>query len=105
MQHLALADRADAWAVLAGTERSQAALMTLAPGETSGERLASDHPEADQWLVVLAGEGVAEDGTVSIPLRAGSLLLVPAGEPHRIRATGPTPLRTLNVYAPPHYRD
>ena len=103
MQHIALADRSDEFAVVAGTARSQAAVMTLAPGEDTGEPHETEHPEADQWLFVLAGTGEATGEGWKQSLAPGSLLLIAAGEGHRIRATGSTPLRTLNVYAPPHY--
>ena len=36
-------------------------------------------------------------------LRAGSLVLIERGDRHEIRNTGPTPLRTLNIYVPPAY--
>lgn len=103
MQHLDLSQRADEFAVIAGTTRSQAAVMTLAPGDDTGERDASEHPEADQWLYVLSGTGEAAGEGWKQALQPGSLLLIAAGEGHRIRATGSAPLRTLNVYAPPHY--
>lgn len=103
MQHLDLSDRSDDFAVIAGTARSQAAVMTLAPGEGTGDRADSEHPESDQWLFVLSGTGEAEGEGWRERLRPGSLLLVAAGEGHRIRATGDGPLRTLNLYAPPHY--
>lgn len=103
MQHIDLSDHGDAWRVLAGTARSQAAIMTLPPGEDTGSPGGSEHPEADQWLIVLSGTGEAEGVGWRQPLGPGSLLLVVAGEGHRISATGTEPLRTLNLYAPPHY--
>jgi len=43
------------WRVLGGTERSQAATMILANGESTGE-LDNKHAKSDQWLYVVAGE-------------------------------------------------
>ena len=103
MHHVLLTDRSDEFALLAGTDRSQAAVMTLAPGDDTGERDETEHPEADQWLFVLTGTGEAAGEGWCQALQPGSLLLIAAGEGHRIRATGTAPLRTLNVYAPPHY--
>ena len=102
MQHIVLTDRSDAFAVIARTARSQAAVMTLAPGEDTGEPRESEHPEADQWLFVLSGTGEASGEGWQQPLEPGSLLLIAAGEGHRIRATGAAPLRTVNIDAPPH---
>lgn len=89
--------------VLGGSDRSQAATMVLEPGSSTGGP-DNAHDASDQWLYVLSGAGVA---TVSsheeIPLAAGTLLLIEAGEPHEIRSTGRESLRTLNVYAPKAY--
>lgn len=88
--------------VVLGDARSQAAQMTLAPGETEG---GSDnrHAGADQWLYVVSGSGVAIVGGERVELRAGTLVLIERGEVHEIRNTGDEPLKTLNVYVPPAY--
>ncbi|MBV8229454.1 MAG: hypothetical protein JO329_05660 [Planctomycetaceae bacterium] len=44
--------------VVLGDERSQAAQMTLAPGDTEGGP-DNRHRDADQWLYVVSGEGLA----------------------------------------------
>jgi mannose-6-phosphate isomerase-like protein (cupin superfamily) len=44
--------------VVLGNDRSQAAQMTLAPGETEGGP-DNRHRGADQWLFVVAGTGEA----------------------------------------------
>lgn len=103
MRHVPLADRRDDFAVVAGTGRSQAAIMVLAPGATTGAPRDSEHPQADQWVYVIAGEGEAVGPRERHELKPGSLLLIAAGEGHEIRSTGREPLRTLNVYAPPAY--
>lgn len=88
--------------VLERNARSQAATMTLAPGDSEG---GSDnrHRGADQWLFVESGSGVAIVNGRRYQLKAGSLILIERGERHEIRNTGRTPLRTLNVYVPPAY--
>jgi mannose-6-phosphate isomerase-like protein (cupin superfamily) len=88
--------------VMLGNERSQAAQMTLDPGENEG---GSDnrHRGADQWLFVVAGSGVAIVEGERIELRRGTLVLIERGQTHEIRNTGDGPLQTLNVYVPPAY--
>jgi mannose-6-phosphate isomerase-like protein (cupin superfamily) len=88
--------------VVAGNRRSQAASMTLPPGECEGGP-DNRHRGADQWMFVKSGKGVAVVNGTRHALRAGSLLLIERGERHEIRSTGRAPLRTLNVYIPPAY--
>lgn len=85
-----------------GNERSQAAEMTLAPGQAEGGP-DNKHRGADQWLFIVAGTGEAVVNGKKYPLRAGSLILIERGDTHEIRNTGRGPLRTLNVYVPPAY--
>jgi mannose-6-phosphate isomerase-like protein (cupin superfamily) len=88
--------------VVLGDDRSQAAQMTLAPGENEGGP-DNRHKGADQWLFVVSGSGVAIVAGERVELRAGTLVLISRGEAHEIRNTGEAPLRTLNVYVPPAY--
>jgi mannose-6-phosphate isomerase-like protein (cupin superfamily) len=78
--------------------------MTLAPGDTEGGP-DNRHRDADQWLYVVSGEGLAQVGGERVELREGTLVLIQRGETHEIRNTGREPLRTLNVYLPPAYTD
>ena len=103
MKHWKTTDR-DAFEPLHATGTSQAAMMTLAPGETSSEASDNEHAWAEQWLYVVSGQGVAR-GKKTIELAVGTLLLIEKGEPHQIENTGKTPLVTLNIYAPPAYAD
>ncbi len=89
--------------VALGNERSQAAEMVLAPGDSEGGD-DNNHRGADQWLFVTEGKGVAILKKKRIPLSKGSLLLIEKGEVHEIRNTGTELLRTLNIYVPPAYR-
>lgn len=88
--------------VVLGNRRSQAAQMTLSPGESEGGA-DNRHRGADQWLFVVAGSGVAIVAGERIPLRRGTLVLIERGQTHEIRNTGYEPLKTLNVYVPPAY--
>jgi len=56
--------------VVLGDHRSQAAQMTLAPGETEGGP-DNRHHGADQWLYVVNGEGVAVVDGQRVDLRKG----------------------------------
>lgn len=85
-------------------KRSQAAEMVLAPGETEGGP-DNNHRGSDQWLFVVAGQGVAIVNRRRYALRPGCLILIERGDRHEIRATGDAPLRTLNVYVPKAYAD
>jgi mannose-6-phosphate isomerase-like protein (cupin superfamily) len=76
--------------------------MVLAPGDCEGGP-DNAHRATDQWLFVVSGTGLAIVDGARRRLRAGSLLVIERGERHEIRNTGRTPLRTLNVYAPPAY--
>jgi len=88
--------------VALGDDHSQAAQMTLGPGESEGGP-DNRHRGADQWLFVVNGEGVAVVEGERVELREGTLLLIQRGETHEIRNTGTEPLRTLNVYVPLAY--
>jgi mannose-6-phosphate isomerase-like protein (cupin superfamily) len=85
-----------------GNGRSQAASMTLAPGDSEGGP-DNRHRGADQWLFVQSGTGVAIVDRWRVKLRTGSIVLIERGDRHEIRNTGRTPLRTLNIYVPPAY--
>lgn len=90
--------------VVLGDEHSQAAQMTLAPGGTEGGP-DNRHRGADQWLFVVAGEGLAIVEGGQVELREGTLVLIQRGETHEINNTGREPLRTLNFYVPPGYTE
>ena len=96
------ANRRQLFKVLASTRSAQAAMMTLQPGEDTGEPQ-NEHPDSEQWLFVIAGSGQARVGKRRVGLAEGSLLLIEKGEVHQVRNTGRKPLVTLNFYAPPAY--
>src|SRR5262245_15620363 len=76
--------------------------MTLAPGEAEGGP-DNRHRGADQWLFVVAGTGKAVVNGETVPLQAGTLLLIERGEAHEIRNTEKGPQRPINIYVPPAY--
>src|ERR1051326_1489446 len=88
--------------VVLGNARSQAAQMTLAPGDSEGGP-DNKHRGADQWLFVVSGSGEATVNRKKYELKPGTLLLIERGDTHEIKNTGRTPLKTLNIYVPPAY--
>jgi len=88
--------------VAAGNGRSQAAQMTIAPGDREGGP-DNRHRGADQWLFVVAGSGAAIINGRRYALREGTLLLIERGDTHELRNTGTVDLKTLNIYLPPAY--
>jgi mannose-6-phosphate isomerase-like protein (cupin superfamily) len=88
--------------VVLGNRRVQAAQMVIKPGESEGGPQ-NRHRGSDQWLLVMAGHGVALVGSRRHALKPRTLLLVEHGERHEIRNSGRTPLQTLNFYSPPGY--
>jgi len=94
--------RKDFFAVLDTAAQTQTAVMTLQPGQESGEK-GNEHAQSDQVLYVISGEIEAEIGSEKATLHAGDVVIVPAGAAHRFRNAGKTPAQTLNVYAPPAY--
>ena len=85
------------------TRSAQVAAMVLVPGGKEGGS-GNRHQGADQWLYVISGTGRARVNGRSLPLSAGSLLLVERGDLHEIRNTGRGLLKTVNFYVPPAYR-
>jgi mannose-6-phosphate isomerase-like protein (cupin superfamily) len=88
--------------IVLGNEHSQAAQMTIAPGETEGGPY-NRHRSADQWLFVVSGRGVAIVQGERVDLREGTVVLIQRGEIHEIRNTGREAMKTLNIYVPPGY--
>lgn len=88
--------------VLFTTERSQLVLMAIPPGEEIGEEV---HEGIDQMLAFVEGDGEAVLEGERRPVRAGSVVVVPAGVRHNFVAMGGSPLKLYTVYAPPEHPD
>ena len=86
--------------VLQQTERTQTAVMTIAPGQDGGP--AETHA-GDQIVFVVEGEAIVTVEAIAHQARAGACALIPAGALHHVRNPGPRPLFFLTVYAPPAY--
>jgi len=94
------AHRGEFFRVLQETDRSQTAVMTIAPGADAGPE---EEHHGDQILYVLEGEALVSIGGRQYPAGAGALVMIPARTRHHVKSTGTQPLFLLTVYAPPAY--
>ncbi|MEZ6097732.1 MAG: cupin domain-containing protein [Pirellulaceae bacterium] len=88
--------------IVVGNDRSQAAVMALAKGDSTGGP-DNRHPDSDQWLYVVSGEVEAVVERQRKRLRPGTLLLVERNEAHEITNAGDEPLEIITIYVPPAY--
>lgn len=87
--------------VLFTTELSQLVLMAIPAGEEIGEET---HEGIDQVLAFVAGEGEAVIEGERHQVRAGSVVVVPAGTRHNFVA-GNSALKLYTIYTPPEHPD
>ena len=92
----------DWFEVLQTSERSQTAMMTLAPGKSSGDK-AEAHEDSDQVLLILEGELTGEVGEEHLSLKEGDVITIPSGVKHRFTNRSRKRAVTFNVYSPPAY--
>lgn len=78
----------------------QVVVMTIPPGGEIGEEV---HPDTDQVLIFVDGEGEARLESETSPVRANDLVFVRAGTRHNFVNTGLQQLRLITTYAPPHH--
>jgi mannose-6-phosphate isomerase-like protein (cupin superfamily) len=96
-------DEATKWfEVLQTSPRSQTAMMTLAPGASTGKK-AEAYQKSDQVLLMLLGRLAGKIGEEKVRLKKGDVLVIPAGTPHRFKNDARKPAVTFNVYSPPEY--
>ena len=88
--------------VLQTGERSQTAMMTLAPGQSTGDK-AEAHEKSDQVLLILEGELTGDVGDQRPHLKKGDVIIIPAGVKHRFVNRARKPAVTFNVYSLPAY--
>jgi mannose-6-phosphate isomerase-like protein (cupin superfamily) len=86
--------------VLATGPNSQIVVMSIPPG---GEIGAEVHPDVDQVLVFVQGEGQAILNGEKSAVSVDRLVFVPAGTRHNFVNTGRTDLRLYTIYAPPEH--
>jgi mannose-6-phosphate isomerase-like protein (cupin superfamily) len=78
-------------------ENSQLVLMSVNPGDDIGE----ETHEVDQVLYFVSGSGEAILNGERSPIKANSLVVVPAGTLHNFVNTGNQPLKLFTIYSPP----
>lgn len=81
-----------------GGEQFSAGVVKLEPGK-GHER--HTHPDSDEILYVVRGEGEQEVADETREITAGEMVYVPEGVEHGTVNTGCEPLVLLAVYAPP----
>lgn len=86
--------------VLVTGAHMQVVVMTIPPG---GEIGAETHPNTDQALFFVDGEGEAVLDGETTGVGAGDLVFVRAGVHHNFVNTGDRPLRIATAYAPPEH--
>lgn len=58
----------------------------------------------DQTLTFTSGVGLAQVGGREQKVKAGDMVIVPAGTRHQFLNTGPTPLMLYTVYSPAEHK-
>ena len=79
---------------------AQVVVMSIPPAGEIGEEV---HPDVDQVLVFVEGEGVAVLEGQRSPMSPGRLVHVPAGTRHNFVNEGSVDLKLYTVYAPPQH--
>ncbi len=83
MQQLAFSPARQTRKKLIASENLVAELVCYEPGQTT---VAHVHPRQDEIFHVIEGEGTIVVGEEDAPVSAGSIVFVPAGQRHGIRA-------------------
>jgi oxalate decarboxylase/phosphoglucose isomerase-like protein (cupin superfamily) len=81
-----------------GSGRFSAGVVQLEPGK--GHELHT-HPESDEILYVVSGEGEQTVAGETREVSAGEMIFIPEGVEHGTVNTNWEPLKLLAVYAPP----
>ncbi|KXX76028.1 Uncharacterized protein YrkC [Madurella mycetomatis] len=79
---------------------SQVVLMTIPVGGDIGEEIHT----VDQILTFTSGHGLAQVAGREQEVKAGDMVIVPAGTKHQFLNKGPTPLILYTVYSPAEHK-
>ncbi len=99
IEHLAV-ENSDFRRVLYTARNCQLVLMSIRPKGEIGMEVHS----LDQFFRVEEGSGEAILDGVKTAIRAGFVVLVPAGTSHNIINTGSVALQLYTLYSPPNHR-
>ena len=106
MEHFDIARTAEQSAdfrrVLWTGEHTQLVIMTIPP---DGEIGVETHDENDQILSFVSGLGQAVVEGETQAVKAGDVVVVPAGKEHNFVNDGPNPLVLYTVYGPADHAD
>jgi len=89
--------RGQSFQALCKTAKSSADLFTLPPGHDPGHEATHG---GDQIIYVIEGGATAQVAGEEREVKAGDLVIIPAGTPHTLR-TGAQSLFALTILAPP----
>ena len=81
---------------------SQIVAMSLPVSGDIGEEV---HPNTDQMLFIVGGEGQAILNGETRSIEEHDVVFVPAGATHNFKNTGDEELKLFTVYAPPEHPD
>lgn len=81
---------------------SQVVAMSIPVGGEIGEEV---HPETDQIIVVVDGEGEAVIDNEVVQIEEDDIVFVPAGMRHNFINKDNEDLKLYTVYSPPHHAD
>ena len=82
--------------VIADTETAYVTVQAFAAGQRS---FAHTHPDSEEWVVVISGQGEARFGDRPIPIATGSVVGRGSVKPHAF-AAGAEPLYLLSIQCP-----
>jgi mannose-6-phosphate isomerase-like protein (cupin superfamily) len=85
---------------IATATHSQLVAMTIPPEGEIGEEV---HPDVDQILIFVEGQGEAVLERKRSSVGPNDLVFVKAGTRHNFVNTGEAPLRLVTIYAPPEH--
>lgn len=87
-------------AVLENGKHTQVVIMSISAGGEIGEET---HPDNDQVLFLVEGEGKVILNGGEADYKTGDIVLVNAGTKHNFINTGQNDLKIITTYSPPHH--
>jgi len=89
------------WVARAGDPPGAELTVGLAVFEAGKSNVEHTHPDCEEVVYVLEGEVVHTLGDQRTTLRAGDLIVVPRGVPHRLLNDSGVPVRAYIVFSSP----
>ena len=89
------------WAVRAGDPAGAETTVGLAVFEPGKGNVEHIHPNCEEVVYLLEGEALHTLGEQQTILRAGDLIVVPRGVPHRLFNDGRAPARACIIFSSP----